>query len=84
MIDDTLRREAANVCLRAASVLSLRGYVRFDLRQSHEGRLWIVDINPNPDIGRERGFRKALDAAGIAFADFLKALIMAAVARHHP
>ncbi|MBV8546844.1 MAG: ATP-grasp domain-containing protein [Acidobacteria bacterium] len=78
VIDDTLRREIADVCLRAASVLSLRGYVRFDLRQSREGKLWIVDINPNPDIGRGSGFRKALDAAGIAFADFLKALIMAA------
>jgi hypothetical protein len=55
VIDDTLRGEAANVCLRAASVLSLR-----------EGKLWIVDINRNPDIGR------------IAVADFLKALIMAA------
>ncbi|HEV7426125.1 MAG TPA: hypothetical protein VGQ46_07130 [Thermoanaerobaculia bacterium] len=84
VIDDTLRRSIANVCLRAASVLSLRGYVRFDLRQSREGKLWIVDINPNPDIGRGSGFRKALDAAGIAFADFLKALIMAATTTHRP
>lgn len=84
VIDDTLRREVADVCLRAASVLSLRGYVRFDLRQSRQGKLWIVDINPNPDIGRGSGFRKALDAAGIAFADFLKALIMAAAAPHRP
>jgi D-alanine-D-alanine ligase len=82
VIDDTLRREVGELCLRAASVLSLSGYVRFDLRQSQDGKLWIVDINPNPDIGRESGFRKALQAAGIAFADFLKALIMAAVARH--
>ncbi|MGA8808745.1 MAG: hypothetical protein WB973_12785 [Thermoanaerobaculia bacterium] len=84
VIDDTLRREIADVCLRAASVLSLRGYVRFDLRQSQAGRLFIIDINPNPDIGRGSGFRKALDAAGIAFADFLKALIMAAAATHRP
>jgi D-alanine-D-alanine ligase len=84
VIDDALRREVANVCLRAASVLSLRGYVRFDLRQSREGKLWIIDINPNPDIGRRSGFRKALDAAGIAFADFLKALIMTAAATHYP
>jgi D-alanine-D-alanine ligase len=78
VIDNTLRGEVANVCLRTASVLSLRGYVRFDLRQSQTGQLWIVDINPNPDIGRGSGFRKALDAAGIAFVDFLKTLIMAA------
>jgi D-alanine-D-alanine ligase len=84
VIEDTLRREAANLCLRAASVLSLSGYVRFDLRQSQTGQLWIVDINPNPDIGRGSGFRKALDAAGIAFSDFLKALIMAATATRSP
>ena len=82
VIDDTLRRDIADICLRAASVLSLGGYVRFDLRQSQTGQLWIIDINPNPNIARDSGFRKALAAEGVAFADFLKALIMAAVARH--
>jgi hypothetical protein len=38
----------------------------------------VVDVNPNPDIGRDTGFRKALDAAGIAFPDFLGATMMAA------
>ena len=82
VIDDTLRSDVRDICLRAASVLSLSGYVRFDLRQSQTGQPWIVDINPNPNIARDSGFRKALAAAGVPFADFLKALIMAAVARH--
>jgi D-alanine-D-alanine ligase len=84
LIDEKTRDDLKNICLRAASILGLSGYARFDLRQSQDGKLFIVDINPNPDIGRDSGFRKALDAAGITFADFLKALIMAAVARHHP
>jgi D-alanine-D-alanine ligase len=84
LIDEKTRDDLKNVCLRAASILGLSGYARFDLRQSQDGKLFIVDINPNPDLGRDSGFRKALDAAGITFADFLKALIMAAVARHHP
>jgi len=84
VMDDTLRRDVAALCLRAASVLSLRSYCRFDLRQSPDGRLWILDINPNPDIGRGSGFRRALDAAGVPFPDFLKALIMAASARRRP
>jgi D-alanine-D-alanine ligase len=78
LIDDKTRDELKDICLRAASTLGLSGSVRFDVRQSQAGRLFIIDINPNPDIGRGSGFRKALDAAGIAFADFLKALIMAA------
>jgi len=84
LIDDKTRDELKDICLRAASTVGLSGYVRFDLRQSQAGQLFIVDINPNPDIGRGSGFRKALDAAGIAFADFLKALIMAAAATHRP
>jgi D-alanine-D-alanine ligase len=82
LIDDQTRDELKDTCLRAASILGLSGYVRFDVRQSRAGQLFVVDINPNPDIGRGSGFRKALDAAGIAFADFLKTLIMAAAATH--
>jgi len=84
LVDDKTRDELKDTCLRAASTLGISGYVRFDVRQSQAGQLFIVDINPNPDIGRGSGFRKALDAAGIAFADFLKALIMAAAATHRP
>jgi D-alanine-D-alanine ligase len=84
LIDDTTRDELREICLRASSILGLSGYVRFDVRQSLAGELFIVDINPNPDIGRGSGFRKALDAAGIAFADLLNALIMAAAATHRP
>jgi len=55
--------------------------VRFDLRQAQTGQLFIIDINPNPDLGRDTGFRRALAAAGISFADFLNDLIIAAYAR---
>ena len=68
----------ADVCRRAASVLSVGGYCRFDVRQRPSGELCILDVNPNPDIGQGTGFRKALQAAGIDFADFLKQLMIAA------
>ena len=84
LIDDKTRDELKTICLRAASTLGLSGYVRFDVRQSQAGQLFIVDINPNPDVGRGSGFRKALDAAGIVFAGFLKALIMVAAATQRP
>jgi D-alanine-D-alanine ligase len=81
VIDDTLRRDVAGMCSRAANVLSLHGYCRFDIRQRPTGELCIIDINPNPDIGQNTGFRKALSAAGISFPDFLQHLMMAASAR---
>lgn len=63
--------------LRAASLLGLSGYCRFDLRQRSSGEIVILDVNPNPDIGKDSGFRKALDAADLPFIDFLDQLIAA-------
>jgi D-alanine-D-alanine ligase len=77
-ISDSLRAEIGRICSEAASLLGIRGYCRFDLRRSQAGELFIVDVNPNPDIGAGTGFRKALDAAGISFRDFLNATIIAA------
>jgi len=78
VISEELRGEIGRLCESAATLLSLRGYCRIDLRQSRSGELWIVDINPNPDIGRGSGLRLALEAAGVSFSDFVNALIMAA------
>jgi D-alanine-D-alanine ligase len=82
-IDDATRDRLASTCLRAASVLGLDMYARFDVRESANGELYLIDINPNADLGRGTGFRKALDAAGTTFPDFLNALIIAARARRH-
>jgi D-alanine-D-alanine ligase len=81
VMSDTTRRDVADLCVRAANVLSLHGYCRLDIRQRPTGELCIIDINPNPDIGPNTGFRKALSAAGIAFADFLRQIMMAARSR---
>ena len=81
LVDEAARGRIAALSLSAASLLSIGGYCRLDLRESSDGRLWILDLNPNPDIGSGSGFRLALEAAGIPFVDFLNALIMSAAAR---
>lgn len=79
--DDALREALGELSKSAADVLSIGGYCRFDVRQRKTGELCIVDVNPNPDIGRGSGFRKALDAAGIGFRQFLDELMMSALSR---
>ena len=81
-IDAATRNHIARICLSAVELLGTDMTVRFDLRQSSEsGVIYIVDINPNPDLGSGSGFRKAVDAAGILFSDLLEDLIIAACAR---
>ena len=72
-----------SICRRTASMLGLSSYCRFDVREDAEGAMFLIDVNPNPDIGQGSGFRKALAAAGIGFRDFLNELMIAAVSRAH-
>ena len=77
-ISDSLRAEIGRLCTEAVRLLGITGYCRFDLRRSAAGELFIVDVNPNPDIGAGTGFRKALTAAGISLQQFLNELIITA------
>jgi D-alanine-D-alanine ligase len=81
-IDSDTRDAIGRMCLAAVELLGLDMTVRFDLRQSSlNDVIYIVDVNPNPDLGSGSGFRKALDAAGILFGDLLEDLIIAGCAR---
>ena len=51
------------------------GVYEFVVREDGDGRLHVLDVNANPDIGAGSGFRKALAAAGIGFEEFLAELI---------
>jgi len=77
-ISDDLRDEIGRVCTDAVLLLGITGYCRFDLRRAKTRELFIVDVNPNPDLGAGTGFRKALDAAQISLRDFLNEIIIAA------
>lgn len=77
------RGRLQSICRQTSSMLGLSSYCRFDVRQDAEGSLFLIDVNPNPDIGEDSGFRKALAAAGIVFRDFLNELMIAAVSRRH-
>ncbi len=53
------------------SGFGLRGYARYDARLDAEGRLYLVDINPNPDISPGAGVIRALARRGIEHAQFI-------------
>lgn len=74
-LDPVLHADILQTCTRAATMLGMTGYCRFDLRQAPDGRIHVIDVNANPDIGPDSGFRKALAAAGIPFDRFLEQLI---------
>ena len=80
-IDDDLRGRLQDYALRAFRVMGCRDYARVDFRMDKRGRLFILEVNPNPDISLNAGYARALKAAGIEYGQFWKQIIHNALHR---
>jgi D-alanine-D-alanine ligase len=74
-IDDGPREQMLRLAVDAAEVIGLRDYARVDFRMDGAGRLFVLEANPNPDISVGSGYRGALDALGISYAQFIATLL---------
>lgn len=60
-------------------LLGCRGYARVDMRMDAEGRVKVLEVNPNPDISHGAGVARQVKAAGLTFAQFIRNIIMLAL-----
>ena len=49
-----------------------KGYGRVDLRVDPEGRPWVLEVNPNPDLTDEAGLSRMARAAGWDYAELVR------------
>jgi len=81
-IDDTLRERLQQLAVAAFQVMGCRDYARVDFRMGKDNRIYILEVNPNPDISLNAGYARALRAAGIEDIDFWARLIDKTLARN--
>jgi len=60
--------------------LGCQGFARVDFRLDEHDNIFILEVNPNPDISLDAGFAAALTAGGIGFEEFIKILLDNALA----
>jgi D-alanine-D-alanine ligase len=75
-------RKLGAIALKAYRLLGCRDYARVDLRMKPNGRPYILEVNPNPEISAYAGFAGCLGAAGIPHEQFIVRLINQALSRH--
>jgi len=74
-IDDDLRNSLQDLAVRAFRAMDCRDYARVDFRVSEAGEIFILEVNPNPDVSLNAGYARALKAAGISYAEFWRLII---------
>jgi len=64
-----------NICKRIYRVLDLTGYARIDLRMTGDGRIYVLEANPNPQLAGDEDFADAARAAGISYEQLCQRII---------
>jgi D-alanine-D-alanine ligase len=62
-----LERRVAALARATWHALGLSGYARVDLRLTPDGRLAVLEANPNPELARGEDLADAARAAGLAY-----------------
>lgn len=68
-------RQVKRYALEAWRVIGCQDYARVDFRIDDNEQVFVLEVNPNPDISPEAGFAAALAAAGIAYDQFVETII---------
>ncbi len=72
---------AQQLALKATEALGTRDYARVDMRMNKDGELFILEVNPNPNLSEGTGIARSAEAAGFAFKDLLGNIVESALSR---
>ncbi|MCG6960109.1 D-alanine--D-alanine ligase, partial [bacterium BMS3Abin03] len=67
-----IEKEAKEIAISAFKIMGCRDYARVDMRLSKENKLYVLEVNPNPDLTDGAGFMRSAGATGLSYAQALK------------
>jgi D-alanine-D-alanine ligase len=70
-----------DIALRAYSCVGCRDYGRIDMRSDARGNVYVLEVNPNPDISPHAGFARAARAAGYCYREIIVRITQFALER---
>ena len=67
--------EITRLARRIYRALGLSGYARIDMRMDAEGRIWILEANPNPDLCFGEDFAESFERRGYSYPQMIQKLL---------
>jgi len=84
--DSKLEKEIKKISTEAYKAMGCRDYARVDMRLSTDGALYVLEVNPNPDLSTDAGFANIAKAANMSYKELISKIIKLALMRYdnHP
>jgi len=83
-LTDSVQRSIATVAKRVFRALQMRGFGRIDLRLTEEGKLVVVEANPNPEIAQGEDIAEAAARVGLPYNDLIERIVALGLDRTNP
>jgi D-alanine-D-alanine ligase len=76
-----MKKRVEHIAIRAFKLFGCRDYARVDIRVDREGKIYVLEVNPNPDISPQSGMTRAIKARGMTYEEFIRVLLERALQR---
>lgn len=74
-LSEAMTRSIATVAKRVYRALQMHGFGRIDLRLTDEGKLVVVEANPNPEIARGEDLAEAAAKTGMEYDQLIEKIV---------
>ncbi|MGH9766372.1 MAG: hypothetical protein ACREAB_02975 [Blastocatellia bacterium] len=69
------KKDFEHLSKRIYRILGLSGYARVDYRMTENGRIYVLEVNPNPQIARQEDFADSAEHCGVRYKALLQKIM---------
>ncbi|MGD0339465.1 MAG: ATP-grasp domain-containing protein [Bacteroidota bacterium] len=77
----SIENKIKDIALRGYTILGCRDYARVDIRMTADWNLYVLEVNPNPDLSPDAGFARSIRGAGMCYEEGIGRIITYALER---
>jgi len=74
-IEPGLKAEIEELARKAYILMGVRGYGRVDFRIDSHNKPYILEVNPNPDISRDAGLARMIQAHDMTYEELIEKIV---------
>lgn len=74
-LPEGIGEELQRLCKRVYRTLELSGYARMDLRMEANGRIYVLEANPNPQLASREDFADSAKRAGVSYKQLVQQIL---------